>query len=88
MLESAFSRERMQTHLDAAHGDHAIALQHCTRNVQLGAAFRGPLQALEVTVRNTMHGQLATCYGSHWYIEPAPGVDSHASKFHGPPIEA
>ena len=68
----------MQTYLDAAHGDRAVALQHYTRNVQLGAAFHGPLQALEVTLRNTMHGQLATHYGSHWYMDPAPGLDSHA----------
>lgn len=78
MLESAFSHERMQTYLDAAHGDRAVALQHYTRNVQLGAAFHGPLQALEVTLRNTMHSQLATQYGGHWFLDPAPGLDSHA----------
>lgn len=78
MLESVFSHERMQTYLDAAHGDRAVALQHYTRNVQLGAAFQGPLQALEVTLRNTMHGQLATQYGGHWFLDPAPGLDSHA----------
>ena len=77
-LENVFSRERMQTYLDAAHGDRAVALQHYTRNAQLGAAFHGPLQALEVALRNAMHAQLAARYGRQWYMDPAPGLDSHA----------
>ena len=78
VLENVFSRERMQTYLDAADGNRAVALQHYTRNVQLGAAFHGPLQALEITLRNAIHDQLAAHYGSHWYMDPAPGLDNHA----------
>ncbi len=77
-LENAFSRERMQRYLDAAHGDHAIALQFYTRNTQLGAAFHGPLQAFEVTLRNAMHARLAARYGGQWYANAALGLDSHA----------
>ena len=77
-LENVFSRERMQTYLNAAHGDPAAALRHYTRNAQLGAAFHGPLQALEVALRNAMHAQLTARYGSQWYTDPAPGLDSHA----------
>ncbi len=77
-LENVFSRERMQTYLDAADGDCAVALQHYTRNAKLGAAFHGPLQALEVALRNAMHARLAARYGSQWYTDPAPGLDSHA----------
>ncbi len=77
-LENAFSRERMQRYLDAADGDRALAVRHYARNAQLGAAFHGPLQALEVAVRNTMHARLAARYGSQWYTDPAPGLDSHA----------
>ena len=78
VLENVFSRDRMHTYLDAADGDCAVALQHYARNAQLGAAFHGPLQALEVALRNTMHAQLAARYGSRWYINPAPGLDRHA----------
>lgn len=78
-LETAFSPERMQTYLDAAAGDHGTALQLYARNAQLGAAFHGPLQALEVALRNAMHARLEERYGSQWYTNPAAGLDSHAT---------
>ena len=77
-LERAFSPERMQTYLNAAGGDHGTALQLYARNAQLGAAFHGPLQALEVALRNAMHARLEARYGSQWYMNPAAGLDSHA----------
>ena len=77
-LRRAFSPERMQTYLDAAGGDHGDALQLYARNAQLGAAFHGPLQALEVALRNAMHARLKERYGSQWYTNPAAGLDSHA----------
>ena len=78
-LERAFSPERIQTYLAAAGGDQEIALQLYARNAQLGAAFHGPLQALEVALRNTMHARLESRYGSQWYANPAAGLDSHAN---------
>ena len=77
-LESAFSRERMRRYLDAAHGDRAAAARSYARNAQLGAALHGPLQALEVALRNAMHARLAACYGDRWYANPASGLDRHA----------
>ncbi len=77
-LARAFSPERMQTYLDASGGDHGTALQLYARNSQLGAAFHGPLQALEVALRNAMHARLEERYGSQWYTHPAAGLDSHA----------
>ena len=68
----------MQTYLEAAGGDHASALRLYARNAQLGASFHGPLQALEVALRNAMHAQLEKRYGSQWYMNPAAGLDSHA----------
>ncbi|MYD93582.1 MAG: hypothetical protein F4Y02_07810 [Chloroflexi bacterium] len=77
-LEKAFSPERMQTYLDAARGDRVTALHHYARNAALGAAFHGPLQALEVVARNAMHAQLAKRYGNRWYMNPAAGLDGNA----------
>lgn len=77
-LEEVFSRERMQTYLQFAQGDPEAALRHYARNVQLGAAFHGPLQALEVALRNAMHARLAARYGGRWFTDPAAGLDRHA----------
>lgn len=70
----------MQTYFDAADGDHEVALRHYARNAQFGTAFHGPLQELEVTLRNAMHAQLAAEYGCQWYTAAAPGLDRHARK--------
>ena len=77
-LQEAFSRGRMQTYLDFARGDREAALHHYARNAQLGAAFHGPLQALEVALRNAMHARLAARYGSRWYTVATAGLDRHA----------
>ena len=78
VLESAFSPERMQTYLDAAEGNHGNAPWLYARNAQLGAAFHGPLQALEVAMRNAMHIRLEERYGSQWCTNPDAGLDSKA----------
>ena len=44
-------------------------------NTAVCAAVYGPLQALEVELRNAMHRQLAACYGEEWYDNPAAGLD-------------
>ena len=77
-LEGAFSPKRMQTYLDAAEGDQRTALQFYVRNARLGAAFHGPLQALEVALRNALHAQLEARYCSQWYTNSDVGLDSHA----------
>ena len=43
-----------------------------------GAAFRGPLQTLEVALRNAMHARLEARYGSQRHANPAAGLDGHA----------
>ncbi len=70
-LISAVSEERFAKYLSSAGGDEARALQFYTRNIALGAAFHGPLQTLEVTLRNAVHGAMTTTYGTRW-IENAP----------------
>ena len=42
----------------------------------MSAAFYGPLQGLEVALRNAVHRQLGGCYGADWYENPAAGLDT------------
>ena len=64
-LESTLSRERLGTYLRAVpNRDREQALQLYLWNVALSSAFYGLLQGLEVTLRNAMHKQLASRYGS------------------------
>lgn len=61
------SADRMGTYLALARGSELRALRLYVRNAALAAAFLGPLQALEVTLRNTMHHLLSNQYGDDWY---------------------
>ena len=70
-LRAGISDDRFATYLVVAGDDDARALQLYARNVALGAAFHGPLQALEVTLRNAVHEKLTQVYGSAWF-ESAP----------------
>ena len=75
-LEASFSPERMSTYLGAVQGDREKALHLYTWNTAISAAFYGPLQGLEVALRNAVHRQLAGCYGAEWYDNPAAGLDT------------
>ena len=74
-LEASFSPERLSTYLTAAGGDRKRALQLYTWNPEMSAAFYGPLQGLEITLRNAIHQQLTQCYSAAWYDNPAVGLD-------------
>ena len=65
-LRGGISDERFATYCQLAGNDATQALQLYARNVALGAAFHGPLQALEVTLRNAAHAQLTQVYGPDW----------------------
>jgi hypothetical protein len=69
-LEKALSAERLSTYLAAAGGDHAAALRLYVWNTEISAALYGPLQALEIIVRNAFHRELAAVYGPAWYDNP------------------
>ena len=75
-LETSFSPERMSTYLSAVQGDRVKALHLYAWNTSMSAAFYGPLQGLEVSLRNAIHRQLAGCYGADWYDNPAAGLDA------------
>ena len=77
-LEASLSPERFATYLAATGGDRAEALRLYTWNTALSAAFYGPLQGLEVAVRNAMHLELSARYGPAWYDNPQAGLDAGA----------
>ncbi len=79
-LEASLSPERMATYIVAASGDREKALRLYTWNTAASAAFYGPLQGLEVAVRNAMHRQLSAVYGPDWYDNSQCRLDVGALK--------
>lgn len=53
-----------------ATGDLAQALRMYMWNTALSEALYGPLQGLEITLRNKIHERLTGAYGTHWYDDP------------------
>ena len=77
-LQATISPERFGTYLSAAEGDRVTAMRLYTWNTTLSAAFYGPLQGLEVALRNAMHRELSRAYGLEWYDNPRIGLDAGA----------
>ena len=65
-LISAISPTRFATYRRMAESDEA-ALQLYTWNAAAAAAFYGPLQTLEVTLRNAVHDTLKDDHGTRWF---------------------
>lgn len=74
-LTVSLSPERLATYLAASGGNRAKAMCLYTWNTAVSAAFYGPLQGLEVALRNAMHRELAARYGLDWYDNPGCGFD-------------
>jgi hypothetical protein len=77
-LEASLSPERMATYIAAAKGDREKAMRLYAWNTSASAAFYGPIQGLEVAVRNAMHRELSTVYGTDWYDNPHCRLDAGA----------
>ena len=75
-LENSLSVDRFRTYLTATDGDRVQAVRLYTWNTAVSAAFYGPLQALEVALRNAMDRELAVAYGRTWYDSDRVGLDS------------
>lgn len=65
-LERSLSRERLTYYLDECAGDLECALRLYELNTRISAAFYGPLQGLEVLVRNDMNLQMQAAFGADW----------------------
>ena len=77
---NSLSCERFSTYLDSADGNQAIALRDCAWNTAISAAFYGPLQCLEIALRNAMHRELSKKYGLEWFENCDAGLNKGARK--------
>ena len=66
-LKRCLSADRMSKYLRASQGNLSNALTLYNWNTAVSAAFYGPLQWLEVTLRNSIDHCLAEVYGDAWY---------------------
>ncbi|MBQ0830814.1 hypothetical protein [Streptomyces tagetis] len=65
----AFSKPRMASYLRAARGDAQKAASLYWWNMEASAALYGPLNCLEVTLRNALHGVLEQHHGRpDWWV--------------------
>lgn len=74
-LAAALSPARLQTYRDAVGGDLERALRLHVWNTAASAALYGPLQALELALRNAMNTRLEAKFGHAWYDMGKPGLD-------------
>lgn len=74
-LERSLSSERLGTYLDAVQGNREKAIRLHVWNTAASAAFYGPLQGLEVALRNAMNHRLGERYGKAWYDNSAASLD-------------
>ena len=70
-LERTISPERFSAYLKEADGNRKKAICLYVWNTSISAAFYGPLQSLEIALRNAMHDRLSEIYGADWYDNPA-----------------
>ncbi len=75
-LETSLSADRMATYVVAVAGDHEKALYLHTWNTAVSAALYGPLQWLEIALRNALDRELAKVYGPQWYDTPRCQLDA------------
>jgi len=75
-LEASLSPERIATYVQFTGGNREKALRLYTWNTAISAALYGPLQGLEVALRNAIHIQLVAVYGIEWYNNPKCGFDA------------
>jgi len=66
-LKAALSIERLSTYEKLSSGDREKAIGLYLWNIALSEALYGPIQTLEVVVRNSLHNCLATTFGTNWY---------------------
>lgn len=71
-LERYITRDRLTNHLAQANGDRYRAIKLYERNVGVSASFYGPLQAVEVALRNAIDETLRNHFGqADWWNHPS-----------------
>lgn len=71
-LHRALSPARFRSYVTAAGGDVETARRLYWWNVEVSAAFYGPLHCLEVALRNALHERLRQAHGLNAWWEAAP----------------
>lgn len=71
-LPASISAARFATYLAAAGSDPAKGVRLYTWNVELAGSFWGPMQAVEVCLRNAVQSEMAVLFGrADWWHDPA-----------------
>jgi hypothetical protein len=79
-LETSLSSERLTRYLRATGGARERAVRLYRWNTDLSAAFYGPLQGLEVALRNAVHRELSRVHGPQWYESAAVPLSPPATR--------
>ncbi|MFN4097391.1 MAG: hypothetical protein ACK4GG_11545 [Sphingomonas sp.] len=66
-VERAISEERFAPYVFASFGENTEALALYELNTRVSASLYGPMQALEVALRNSFHAALTDAYGQWWF---------------------
>lgn len=66
-LERYLTRERLTYYLEQSDGDLSQAIALYELNTRISAKLYGPVQGLEVLVRNAMNEQLVARFGADWH---------------------
>lgn len=65
-LTRTLTPERLAYYMSESDGDRETAIRLYELNAQLSAAFYGPLQGLEIVVRNAIDEQFVAAFGAGW----------------------
>lgn len=74
----SISCDRLSTYLKAAQGNAVDALSIYSWNTTISSTFYGPLQELEVALRNSVDRALSNQFGSNWFDCQKAGLNGHA----------
>ena len=74
-IEQWLSTDRLTKYMTTTNGDLESAVKLHVHNTALSAAFFGPVQVLEIALRNAFHRELTNHFGALWHDEAAFRVD-------------
>lgn len=78
--EATPSQERLSKYMEYCKGDSKKAIRLYRWNTAIGSAFYGPLQTLEITLRENINSVLTAQFEENWYDNPELELDVWANK--------
>lgn len=80
-LQATMSAERLQPYLTTGDGDLLAALRLYAWNIEISAAFHGPLHCVEIALRNALHRELSRYFQrADWWNSPRLALDRIAQQ--------